>query len=249
MKPNRPNRRFLLLAVSFGLIIFVILAQASYYQVFGGQRALPAPAVVKEPAPRGMVVDSHGVPLIVNRHFFQVAATPNLIVGDIARDEVAKQLESLLGLPYANTFATLQANQEFQWAMLADAISLEEANLLNETKQRLATERGIFPLQHVYVTPMTRRSYPQGEALAHVTGFVSPEYGASAELRSTTTSFCLRTASACSMTRRPASARAARGRTTFSPSAPAKDLVLTVDRTIQWIINRNCAEDWRSSRP
>ncbi len=50
MKPNRPNRRFLLLAVSFGLIIFVILAQASYYQVFGGQRALPAPAVVKEPA-------------------------------------------------------------------------------------------------------------------------------------------------------------------------------------------------------
>jgi len=236
VKPNRPNRRFLLLAVSFGLIVFVILAQASYYQVFGGQRALPAPVVVKEPAPRGMVVDSHGVPLIVNRHFFQVAATPNLIVGDIARDEVAKQLESLLGLPYANTFATLQANQAFQWAMLADAISLEEANLLNETKQRLATERGIFPLQHVYVTPMTRRSYPQGEALAHVTGFVSPEYGGVSGIEEYYDEFLpadgigLLHDESADLDALPADVRR------FLPSASGKDLVLTVDRTIQWII-------------
>jgi cell division protein FtsI/penicillin-binding protein 2 len=233
---NRPNRRFLILAVSFGLIIFIILAQASYYQVFGGRRALAERPIVKEPAPRGMVVDSHGVPLIVNRHFFRVAATPNLIMGDIARDEVAKQLESLLGLPYANTFSTLQGRQEYPFAILADAISLEEANLLNETKQRLATEQGMFPLQHVYVTPMTRRSYPQGEALAHLTGFVSVEYGGVSGIEEYYDEFLpadgigLLEEDTAALDALPADVRR------FLPSAPGKDLVLTVDRTIQWII-------------
>ena len=236
MNANRPNRRFILLAFAFGLVAVVILAQASYYQVFGGNRALSESAVAKDPAPRGMVVDRRGVPLIVNRHYFQVAATPNLIEGDAARDQVAKQLEDLLGLSYADTFSILEASQEFQFTILADAISLEQANLLNDYIQRLTTEQGVFPLQHVYVKPMTRRSYPEGEAMAHLTGFVSVDYGGVSGIEEYYDEFLpadgigLLGQDAAAMGALPSEVRR------FMPSSAGKDLVLTVDRTVQWII-------------
>ncbi len=235
MNTNSTGWRLPVLAWVFILIGLVLLGKTSYYQIWGGSALVQEP-LPQEPAPRGMVVDNHGVPLIVNRHFFQVAATPNLIVGDEARSEVATQLQDLLGLPYDRTVSILYENRTFAFAVLADAISREEANLLNATIQDLSTDTGVFPLQHVYPTPMTRRSYPQGESMAHLTGFVSKDFGGVSGIEEYYDEFLpadgigLLAQGGTGLDELPDNVR------TFLPSSADKDLVLSVDRTIQWIL-------------
>ena len=228
--------RFGVLALILVGLGAVILLQALRYQVFSVNRQVSAAAIEKDPAPRGMVVDASGVPLIVNRHYYQLAATPNLIGDDDDRREVARLLENLLGLPEAETFAALKETEDFRFCVLADAISLEEANLLHDYTEHLESERGAFPLQHVYAKPMTRRSYPQAELAAHLTGFVTVDSGGVAGVEGYYDEFL------------PADGIGLLGGSTepldvlspdvrrFLPSPAGKDLILTIDRTVQWII-------------
>lgn len=236
MNATRTNRRFLMLAVIFGLTLAIIIAQTSYYQVFGGRRVRAATSGGADKAPRGMVVDSHGIPLIVNRHFYQVIASPHLIVGDAAQDQVARQLQDLLGLPYDNTLAALKNPIGEQYTILAEAISLEQANLLTDTIQRMATEQGLFPLQHVHAIAMTHRSYPQGESAAHLTGFVSPKYGGVTGVEEYYDEFLPKNGSGLLTEDAESFDTLAEDVRRFLPSPSGKDLVLTVDRTIQWIL-------------
>lgn len=218
---------------------FVILGRTLQHQVFSMSDSLNTLEIAAEPAQRGVVVDANGVPLIVNRYYYQLAATPNLIKTDEARREVATQLEALLGIPAQDTFNTLKSTGEndHQFCVLADAISAEEAQLLQDYVEQLETERGLVPLQHVYAKPMTRRSYPQAELAAHVTGMVTVGSGGVTGIEEYYDEFLpedgigLLDANGESIDALSPDVRR------FLPSQAGKDLVLTIDRTVQWIIH------------
>lgn len=239
MKTSGSNSRLAIVAAGLLLLGAVILVRSLQHQIFNLDGQVSASEIVKDPAQRGIVVDRNGDPLIVNRHYYQVASTPNRINDDDERREVATQLENLLGVPADDTFETLKfcAEEDYAFCVLADAISAEEARLLQEYTERLEAERGLVPLQHVYSKPLTRRSYPQAELAAHLTGFVTIDEGGVAGLEAYYDEFL------------PADGIGLLGNDSqpledlesevrrFLPSTAGKDLVLTVDGAVQWIIH------------
>ena len=239
MNPNQSNWRFSILAGVLFTLVVVILARTLQHQVFSFGEPVNALEITVDPAQRGAVVDKSGVPLIVNRHYYQLAATPTLIKTDEGRMEVAQQLDELFGVPAGDTFAELQfcGEMNYQFCVLADAITAEEAQILQEYIEHLETTRGLVPLQHVYAKPMTRRSYPQAELTAHLTGFVTVEDGGVTGIEQYYDSFLpadgigLLDDNAPSVDVLPPEVRR------FLPSPAGKDLILTIDRTVQWIIH------------
>ena len=239
MIPNRSNWRFSLLAGALLALVIVILARTLQHQVFSFGEPISALEITSDPAQRGAVVDRSGIPLIVNRHYYQLAATPDLIETDAERMEVAAQLDELLGVPAQDSFETLKfcGEKGYRFCVLADAISAEEAQRLQEFIEELETERGLVPMQHVYAKPMTRRSYPQSGLAAHVTGFVTVDTGGVTGVEEYYNEFLpadgiglLNDNSATVDVLSPEVRR-------FLPSPAGKDLILTLDRTVQWIIH------------
>lgn len=237
MNRERITWRYGVLAVimlAFGLVIVV---RTLHHQVIDPDELSGGYVLAEDPAERGIVVDRNGVPLIVNRHYYQIAATPDQITEEEDRREVAQQLENLLGIPYQDTYDILTKFSDTKFAILADAVTQDQANLLLEYTQHLVNERkGLVPLESVYAKPMARRSYPQGELLSHLTGFVMAYNGGVSGVESYYDEFLpqdgigLIDDDVASLDTLPEDVRR------FLPSPAGKDLVLTIDRTVQWII-------------
>jgi cell division protein FtsI/penicillin-binding protein 2 len=244
VRPNRSNWRFSILAGVLFALVMVILARTLQHQVFSFGESPSALAIASEPAERGAVVDRNGVPFIVNRHYFQLAATPDLIETDEERIEVATQLDELLGIPAEDTFTTLKfcGEEGLRFCVLADAITAEETQLLQKYIEELETSRGLVPLQHVYAKPMTRRSYPQAELASHLTGFVMVDTGGVTGIEEYYDEFLPADGIGLLRDKTDAIEVLPDDVQRFLPSPAGKDLILTVDRTVQWIIHEELAK-------
>jgi cell division protein FtsI/penicillin-binding protein 2 len=246
---GRPLWRFAMLATVFALLALLIGVRLVNIQV---SRTFedPVPQMVyKDPAPRGAIVDRNGVPLVVNRYFFQITATPKHLTSAADREEVARQLEETIGLPYENTLSILTTYSDQVYCILADAISLDDATKVQDLRARLQDERGIFPLQSVQVNPQTKRFYPQAELTSHLTGFVQKDLEGVTGLEEYYNQFLVKDGAGLmglqrvSLDSLPVQVRR------FVPSDIGKDLVLTIDRTIQWILRDELArglEEYRA---
>ncbi len=215
----------------------VLMAQLARYQIFGADLPGADPVAQTGPSPRGMIVDRNGTPLVVNRYYFQLTATPAHITTPEERDEVARLLEQAIGLPYAQTFETLTASANSLYAELADAITLEDANKIAELKAELAANVGVSPLQHVQAIPLTKRYYPQAELTCHLLGFVHVEQGGVSGVEEYYNEFLRRDGPGLLTTQRASLDALDIDVRRFVPSSVGKDLVLTLDRTVQWIIH------------
>jgi cell division protein FtsI/penicillin-binding protein 2 len=218
-----------------GLLIF---AQLLRYQVFPPKLEDVAPVAEAAPSPRGLIVDGHGTPLVVNRHYYQVTATPIHIDTAEKRETVARQLQETIGVPYDQTIAKLTAEAESWYAVLADAISLEDAARLADLKAQLTEDEGVFPLQYIQAVPMTKRFYPQAQLTSHLLGFVQLNRAGVSGVEEYYDEFLRQDGTGLlgnqltSVDQLPVEVQR------FVPSDVGKDLVLTLDRTVQWIIHQ-----------
>lgn len=238
-----PRYRFALLATGFLVILAAIVVQTVRYQVLRRGDLPPEVQPVEPPAPRGVVVDRRGVPLVVNRHFFVLSASSDKIKTDADRAEVARQLNDLLGIPTDRTLAVLTDYPDLQYIPLADAISAEDSQRLHEFQdEQIANSDTIPPIAYVQTEPMTRRFYPQGNLTGQLTGFVSPDFGGVTGIEQYYDKFLmadgigLLNAQPVAVSALPEEVRR------YVPSTVGKDLVLTVDRTIQWILREELAK-------
>ncbi|MCC9076540.1 penicillin-binding protein 2 [Litorilinea aerophila] len=241
-QPARPVGRFHLLAVGFGLLTLIVLGQLVRYQIF--QRDQAAASVVAEEGPtaRGIMVDRDGVPLVVNRYFYQISATPRQLETEEARIEVARQLHDLIGLPYDHTMSVLTNYQDAYFAVLANDVSLTEAQKILDFKALQEKENVIYPLQQVHVRPTPRRFYPQESLFAHLTGFVRPDLGGVMGLEAYYDEFLRQDGAGLLGGRQDGLESLPEEVRRFVPSDVGKDLVLTLDRTVQWIIRDELAQ-------
>lgn len=231
--PRSPWRMWTV--VSFMLLVLAALvAQLVRYQLFPAADEENAGAAAMES--RGAIVDHNGVPLVVNRYFFQLTITPSHIKTPEARHEVANQLQELIGLPYDQTYSTLTESAQSMWAVLADAITLEDAHKIAEAQQSLSQTRATFPLMYVQSTPMTKRYYPQAELTSHILGFVIPSSGGVMGLEEYYNGFLLRDGAGLLGQKSIPVNDLSQDVLRFVPSSVGKDLVLTLDSTVQWII-------------
>lgn len=108
-------------------------------------------------AARGLIYDRHGEALAVNTLEYQVGASPNLVTDARA---VAVQLASILGRDERELFEALTS--DLPWVLLASRVSAEVGQRINQLDLGSA----------ITMSPIPRRSYPQGGLASQVVGFV-----------------------------------------------------------------------------
>ncbi len=233
--PTRLAWRVWVVVAVMLLMLAALIAQLVRYQLFPATlEETTATAAVMDT--RGAIVDHNGMPLVVNRYFFQLTITPSHIKTPEARHEIAQQLQELIGLPYDQTFDILTNSAERMWAVLADAVSLEDARKIAAAQQELSVNHDSFPLMYVEAVPMTRRYYPQGELTSHLLGFVLPGQGGVMGIEEYYDGFLVQDGAGLLGNKSIPVNNLSQDVLRFIPSSVGKDLVLTLDSTVQWII-------------
>ncbi|MCB0149435.1 MAG: penicillin-binding protein 2, partial [Caldilineaceae bacterium] len=167
--------------------------------------------------------------------------TPSYFRSEEERMEAARLLEELAGIPAAETFNLLSTYADLKFVRLAPAISLEAGRRILEEQAILAEESGVHPLLNVTLTPTPQRYYPERAVGAQVVGSLAI-LGDAAWTQGVSGiedyyDQYLRKRDGVGLTGRsfsklselPADVRR------FLPSVAGKDLILTLDRNVQWI--------------
>jgi len=234
--------RFWMLVFFFAALGILVLAPLFIHQVLQAGQALSPGLAHRGLSPRGAFVDRNGEILAADRYFYQVTTTPTHFVDDEERRTVATQLQELADLPFAQTYDLLVTYQYSLFVELAPVISLEAGQRIVDAQAKLEKEVGAGPLLHVDLTPAPKRYYPENTLAAHVVGMMVrldddpwPEgfYGLEGYYNNflrQRDGIGLTAKPDASLTDLPANVRR------FLPSVANKDLILTIDRTVQWII-------------
>jgi len=237
-----------ILAAAAGLLIL----RLSIYQIVQWGEQLPVGRPHTGADARGVIVDRNGTLLAADRFFYEVAITPNLLLSDEERRGVANQLEELAGMPANRTLALLQEYQDSSFLRLAETVPLAAAEAIESRQEEIAKSLDRFPLQYVFITPVPLRYYPQHELASHVLGFVNAERSPFYGVESYYSRFLLAD-SGIGFTNAPqkdlSSLSPALRR--YMPSQAGKDIVLTIDSAIQWIVEEELkkgVEEFKAER-
>ncbi len=184
--PPRPSPHLRL--ILWGLSIVLAFAGLGYrlyrlqilegpgYQALGERNRL---RVIPLEAPRGLLLDRQGRPLVQNDPTFRVLVVPGDLPEDPAqREAIFQQLSQWLGLPVEGSGASTQGQSgpgirdrieaaareaPFRPLVLKEPVDQEVAFRLMEEGARLPGVR---------VEPVLQRRYPTGALTAHLVGFV-----------------------------------------------------------------------------
>ncbi len=247
-KPDRDRRplRF----VAFGVITIVVFGlltlRLAYLQINNGQ-SLAAQAEEQRtaeeavPAPRGLIYDRKGRPLVTNVATFAVKITPSELPYS-RRDEVAQRLGGLLGLDPAEILTTIDAAPGSRFDPVRIAQDVEEG-----TARLVAESSDALPGVHIAVE--TRREYPDGALMSHILGYTGPIDAAGyARLKASgyladdligksgveaTFEEELRGTYGIELVERDATGKDVQVLQSLQQSVPGASLTLTIDRTIQ----------------
>jgi cell division protein FtsI/penicillin-binding protein 2 len=214
--------------VVIGLMFFavVIVGRLVAFQIVQGRewadRASDTVRVVARPE-RGTIYDRHGTVLAANGADYQISIAPNLIYEP---EELATALTSVLQKPRYEILSAIESPQPF--VMLEGRVSTEVADLVRT-----------LPYGGVQIDPLPRRFYPQGNMMCHVLGYVDFDGNGGAGLEG--------------HYQRELAGEAASATINISPLTSQQsviahegaDLVLTIDRTVQYTVERYLARGLR----
>lgn len=233
--------RFWMLVFGFGILATAVMLALFVHQVLQFGEARSGGLAHQGESPRGSIVDRNGALLAADRYFYEVSTTPSYFINDEQRREVADQLEQLADIPAVQTYDLLRTYPDGLYLRLAPAISLEAGDRILAERERLAEEKGIHPLLYITLTPTPQRYYPEKNLAAHLLGIMAMVnnatwlrgvYGIEGYYES-----YLRQRDGVGLTSRvtePISALPSSARR-FLPSVAGRDLILTIDRNVQWI--------------
>lgn len=221
-----------------GLLVFtaVLVLRLFSHQIVSWGLTVPVGQPHTGAPARGTIVDRNGMLLAADRFYYSVAVTANNLVNEDQRRTVAQQLEQLVGLPANRTLALLTEYQDRPYLELAKAIPVTMGERILAFQDELYEKYDVFPLRHVFLTPAPKRHYPQGSLAGHLLGFVNLERKPFYGVESYYDRF-LAEDTGVSFTNRPQARLDDLPPTLrrYLPSVAGKDLVLTIDSTIQWI--------------
>ncbi len=165
------QQRIMVIAVAVTAAFLVIIGQLWYLQVLEGGRFLDASdknriRIRPIAAPRGILFDRHGVPLVDNRPAFTLSLIPRELPRDVAsRDAVLGRVASLLRIPYQelqDAVARVQPDS-FLPVRVRRGLTLEDVAKVEEWK---------LELPGVIAEVEPQRVYPTSRFAAHLLGYV-----------------------------------------------------------------------------
>lgn len=217
-------RRMWLVAIGMLFGTLIVVGRLFAFQVVQGeewsQKASDFISVTDKPE-RGVIYDRNGAVMAVNELDYLVGASPNLV---LYPEETATELAPILEVPRLELVAAFQANQPF--VLLASRVSAEVADRIRNMEYKAGLQ----------LDPLPVRFYPQDSLMCHILGYVSlgGEGGAGVE----------------GYYQQELAGQEATADVPHSPLAPqttviareGADLVLTIDRNVQFLVEKHLQE-------
>ncbi len=157
------RRLAFLVAIIIGLIL-VVAVRLFYLQIIQGalgddQGHYLANHTLEVAPHRGLIIDRRGYILALNTFEYDVSASPNVITDT---QYVADHLSAILGLPPGELVSIL--DPEKLYVLLKNRVSQEAADAI-----------AALNVRGINLKPQLRRRYPNGSLAAHLLGFVTYE--------------------------------------------------------------------------
>ena len=217
------GRRLTIVMVGFVLLALVLIGRLFIFQIvesaelteFGAQRNTTS--ITSSPS-RGIIYDRNLAILAGNGADYIIGASPSLVREP---EEASYALATILNRPQVELLALLTANQTY--VNISDGrVSEEVANLIRD-----------LDFQGIQIDPVPRRIYPQGKLLCHVVGYTNFDGVGSAGLEG--------------HYQRELAGEAASAVVSYNPlteqpsviSREGSDLVLTIDRSVQFLVEEH----------
>jgi cell division protein FtsI (penicillin-binding protein 3) len=223
--------RIIMIGTVFGILFLTVVGRAFFLQILQHEELVKKAEkqqrhrVELTPA-RGSILDRNGTPLAESIHMDSCYAEPRRIK-DV--EGTAAVLAPILGLPRHELVSRLSVNKSFTWV---------ERWLSPDTATRIKNMK----LPGIGFAPESKRFYPNLETAAHVIGFTGrdPNGLEGIELRYDAT---ILGNTGYMITERDALGRNISVRNTvIKNSSPGKNIVLTLDKTIQFIAEKELAK-------
>ena len=170
-RPDPGRRRVMVISGIAMTALLVIVCQLWYLQVLEGgrfQEASEKNRIRVRPiaAPRGILFDRNGLPLVDNRPAFTLSLIPRELERDpVKRDATLGRLASLLQIPFAELHeaVTRVASDSILPVRVRRALSMDDVARVEEWK---------LELPGVIVEVEPQRAYPTSRFAAHLLGYV-----------------------------------------------------------------------------
>ena len=223
--------RIIMIGTIFGLLFLTVVGRSFYLQILQHENLVNKAdrqhqhRVELTPA-RGSILDCNGTTLAESIHMDSCYAEPRRIK-DV--DGTAGVLAPILGIPRGELVAKLSVNKSFVWI---------ERWLAPEVATRVRNMK----LPGIGFAPESKRFYPNMEIAAHVVGFTGhdPNGLEGIELKYDST---ILGNTGYMITERDALGRnISVMNTVIKDSSPGKSVVLTLDKTIQFIAEKELAK-------
>jgi penicillin-binding protein 2 len=171
VEPARRLSRFLVFALAAILALSALTARLFYLQITNGveYRALAEQnrtALQSVPAPRGLIFDRKGRPLVTNAAMYSVKVRAADIPEE-RRDEVVGRLAALLSTDVTeiNTAIDTNPGSRFDLVRIAENVNESTAGIIAESRSELPG---------VEVAVEAVRQYPEGRLVSQILGYTGP---------------------------------------------------------------------------
>jgi cell division protein FtsI/penicillin-binding protein 2 len=245
----RRSWRLRAVAIVLGLLTMVLVLRLvdmqvrTWYGYEPASRVADARNTVDDNTTWGVIVDRNGVLLAADRHVYRITATPKFVRPE-HRPEVARILQEMAGVPAERTQSRLTENAAGSYAVLATDVDFQSGRaLLAEQERRLAADDST--LAHIHIQARPRRFYPQGSLASQVIGFVNAERKPVLGVERYYNSFLPSNGVGLPRGGRQSKDVLPEQALQFVSQGQGKGLVLTLDRTIQWILEEELSEGIR----
>lgn len=223
--------RIIMIGTIFGAMFLTVIGRAFYLQILQHEELIKKAdrqhqhRVDLTPA-RGSILDRNGTPLAESIHMDSCYAEPKRIK-DV--DGTATVLAPLLGLPKQELVAKLSLNRSFTW-------------LVRWVPPDTATRIKNMKLPGIGFAPESKRFYPNIETAAHVIGFTGRDPNGLEGIEKKYDSTILGNTGYMITERDALGRNIAIKSTVIKDSSPGNSVVLTLDKTIQFITEKELAK-------
>jgi len=221
---NSQVRRMWAVGIAMSLALGIIVLRLFLFQVVHGdewKEIVIEDVPVTDRPERGVIYDHNGAVLAVDEWDYRVAVSPSILTDP---EELANDLAPILQIPRGQLLDQLESPKLYE--VLAPRVSSETAEAIRELT--LGDE--------VQLDALPRRFYPQGSLMCHVLGFVDFEGKGGGGIEG--------------YYQNELAGEAASASVPISPLREQKmviaregaDLVLTIDRSLQYTVERHLKE-------
>ncbi|MEM7116150.1 MAG: penicillin-binding protein 2 [Chloroflexota bacterium] len=223
---NSQRRRLWLVIIGLIFATTIIVGRLVAFQIIQGEtwaeRTSDTVRVIAQPK-RGTIYDRNGTVIAANGADYSIGASPDLVYQST---ELATALAPILQRPTYEILGALESEQKF--VMLEGRVSDDIAEAVRE-----------LPYNGLQIDPLARRFYPQGELMCHTIGHVDYENVGGGGIEG--------------YYQQELAGEAASAEINISPLTPQEnviaregaDLVLTIDRTVQYTVEKHLIQALR----